>query len=81
MFVDDIRYVVLTYVNDKVPKGNEIHARMHENSYLFLSFLLVFFRRLVSVVLRGTLLAYYFEKSVKMYKFFPQSSFGWFTLK
>jgi hypothetical protein len=43
------------FVNAKVPKGNEIHARMHEP---FLSFLLIFHRKLVSVVLRVTLLAY-----------------------
>ena len=34
--------VCSTYVNDKVPMGNEIHARMHENSLPFLLFLLVF---------------------------------------
>ena len=45
-------------MNDKVPKGNKIHARkqlgrlyMHEP---FLSFLLAFNRKLVSVVLRVT---------------------------
>ena len=65
MFVDNIRYVVCTYMNDKVPKGNKIHARkqlgrlyMHEP---FLSFLLVFNRKHASVVRRVTLLAYYLK--------------------
>ena len=66
--------VCSTYVNDKVPKGNGIHARMDENSLAFLSFFLVFNCKLVSMVLRVTLLVYYFEKFVKMYKYFSKQA-------